>query len=78
MNFEIFDHWKTKVAANNGVELFKVYFGFINECFNQADRYCVKTGNLSGDMQAVLMNAVHFIDLTWFEMNYKFGACGGV
>ena len=76
MSFDIFDHWKTKQPAGNNVELHKVYHGFINECCNMADRYAVNFGNLDADMKAVILNAVHFIDLMWFENNYYMA--GGV
>ena len=64
------------VMSQSGVELHKQYNGFINECTNMADMYLANWDGLDDDGKALLMNAVHFIDLMWFENNYF--ACGGI
>jgi len=57
-------------------ELYKQYNGFINECCNMADKYLINWQSAGDDEKAIFMNAVHFIDLMWFENNY--GAMGGI
>jgi hypothetical protein len=65
-------------VTGNGTspELHKHYNGFINECTNMADKYLLNWGSGGDDEKAIFLNAVHFIDLMWFENNYM--ACGGV
>ena len=41
-----------------------------------ADKYLLKWGSGGDDEKAVLLSAVHFIDLMWFENNYW--AAGGI
>lgn len=68
-----------EALAENGhhpPELYKHYNGFINECTNMADKYLLKWGSGGDDEKAVLLSALHFIDLMWFENNYW--ACGGI
>jgi hypothetical protein len=57
-------------------ELHKTYNGFINECCNMSDKYLINWGSGGDDEKAILLNAVHFIDLMWFENNYF--AAGGI
>lgn len=41
-----------------------------------SDKYLINWSGAGDDEKAILMNAVHFIDLMWFENNY--GAMGGI
>jgi hypothetical protein len=41
-----------------------------------ADKYYLNWGQGGDDEKAIFMNAVHFIDLMWFENNYM--AAGGI
>eukprot|EP00350_Pseudokeronopsis_sp_OXSARD2_P006933 CAMPEP_0170541120 /NCGR_PEP_ID=MMETSP0211-20121228/946_1 /TAXON_ID=311385 /ORGANISM="Pseudokeronopsis sp., Strain OXSARD2" /LENGTH=42 /DNA_ID= /DNA_START= /DNA_END= /DNA_ORIENTATION= len=41
-----------------------------------SDMYLLNWDGNDDDSKAILMNAVHFIDLMWFENNYA--AAGGI
>jgi len=60
--------------AHNGKsvgELHKEYFGFITECCSMADKYIFAyPSGADEDQKALMLSAIHFIDLYWFENNY--------
>eukprot|EP00349_Pseudokeronopsis_sp_Brazil_P000515 CAMPEP_0202965162 /NCGR_PEP_ID=MMETSP1396-20130829/9233_1 /ASSEMBLY_ACC=CAM_ASM_000872 /TAXON_ID= /ORGANISM="Pseudokeronopsis sp., Strain Brazil" /LENGTH=173 /DNA_ID=CAMNT_0049687795 /DNA_START=223 /DNA_END=744 /DNA_ORIENTATION=+ len=65
------------IMGNGSIpELHKQYNGLVNECCNMADMYLLNWDGVDDDAKGILMCAVHFIDLMWFENNY--GAGGGI
>jgi len=47
------------------------YFGFISECCSMADKYVFNyPSGADTDDKAILLSAIHFIDLFWFENNF--------